>query len=152
MGQTFAAAGRDAVTRGNSTLPEAPPAERLTVVTKGEPIPELGRRPTLGPLDLNGRGGSSSSKAARRTAHAHAVARLLRLPEQFLEIVLPNRGQGVRAVAAGLVAEGDHDGFAAFHADNLPFENAEFGGIDEIVGRIDGQQGALIFSRSGPGS
>ena len=62
------------------------------------------------------------------------------MAQQLGEIVLPDGRHGMSAVAARPIAKWDHDGFAALHADDLSLENAEFGGIDEIVGRVNGQQ------------
>ena len=55
-------------------------------------------------------------------------------------MLFPQRRDGMRAVAARLRAERNHDGRALLHALDLTFEDTELGRIDEVVRRIDREQ------------
>ena len=63
---------------------------------------------------------------------------MLRFGEELLEILLPNGGEGVRAVATGLVGFGEEDRLAVFYALDLGFEKVLIRGIDQVIGGIDG--------------
>ena len=50
--------------------------------------------------------------------------------QQFGQIIFPDFGQRMRAVAARFAAQRDDDGAAIFHALDFAFQNAEFGRVD----------------------
>ena len=54
--------------------------------------------------------------------------------QQVLQILLPYRCPGMRAVAMGLVGDGNQDEPSFFHALDFAFGNAEFRRVDKIVG------------------
>ena len=65
--------------------------------------------------------------------------------EQLHQLIFPQAGDGVAAVAARFVAEWNHDRAAVRHALDLALEDPELGRIDQVVGRIDRQQAARGF-------
>ena len=81
----------------------------------------------------------------------HRALPLLSFLQKFREVLLPNGGEGVGAVAAGLVGRGHDDGFAVFDAFDFAFEHAQFGRIDQIVRKVDRQQWRLDFFKIGSG-
>ena len=56
------------------------------------------------------------------------------------------------AVAAGFVAQWNHDGAPVRDALDLALEDAELGWIDQIIGELIARSGTRIFSRFGLGS
>src|SRR5437868_1240789 len=67
-------------------------------------------------------------------------ASAFRFLQQLGEIMLPESGKRVGAVAARGVADRQHDGAAARDVLDLPLEDAQLGRIDGIVGGVDGEQ------------
>ena len=65
--------------------------------------------------------------------------------EEFDEIVLPDGGGGVGAVAAGLVGDGDEDELCVRHLFGEFFGDAKLGWVDEVVGGVD------VHDRDGDG-
>ena len=63
-----------------------------------------------------------------------------RIPQQVGEVLFPDRRQRVRAVAPGLVAHGNDEGASAFDSFDFPFQNPQFRGINQIVGKVDSKQ------------
>src|SRR6185437_9770866 len=57
--------------------------------------------------------------------------------EEFDEVVLPDGGLGVGAVAVGLVGDGDEDELRVRHFPGELFGDAELGRIDVVVGGVD---------------
>src|SRR5437762_13146012 len=64
----------------------------------------------------------------------------LRPLQQLFQIPLPDRRNRVRAVAACLVADRNHDDAAALDAFDLTLDDSQLRGIDEIVGGVDGDE------------
>jgi hypothetical protein len=62
---------------------------------------------------------------------------LLGLVEKVDEVVLPDGGLGVGAVAAGGISDGEKDELRVGHQWNHFFCHAEFGRVDEVVGGVD---------------
>lgn len=61
--------------------------------------------------------------------------------EEVDEVVLPDGGLGVGAVAAGGVADGKEDELCVGHQWGHLFGNAEFRWVDEVVSRVDPEDG-----------
>src|SRR6185437_11487292 len=61
--------------------------------------------------------------------------------EEFDEVVLPDGGLGVGAVAVGLVGDGDEDELRVRHFPGELFGDAELGRIDVVVGGVDVHDG-----------
>ena len=57
------------------------------------------------------------------------------------EVLLPDDGLGVGAVAAGGVGDGDEDELRVGHAGDHLFGDAELGRVDEVVGGVDPEDG-----------
>ena len=70
---------------------------------------------------------------------------LFRFLEQLHQLIFPQAGDGVAAVAARFVAEWNHDRAAVRHTLDLALEDAELGRIDQVVGRIDGEKRCANF-------
>src|SRR5215204_4896578 len=70
-----------------------------------------------------------------------AVSILLKLLEEFYQFPAPKRRKRVGAVAAGLVADRDQDEAPVFHLLDQLLHHRQLGRIDEIVSRVNRQQG-----------
>ena len=60
-----------------------------------------------------------------------------RFVEELHQLIFPERGKGVAAVAAGFVAHWHDDGAAVRDALDLALEDTELGRVDQVVGKID---------------
>jgi len=67
---------------------------------------------------------------------------LFRLGEEVDEVLLPDGGVGVGAVAAGGVGDGDKDELCVGHLRDHLFCDTKLRGIDEIVGGVDPEDGS----------
>ena len=68
-----------------------------------------------------------------------------RFLEQLHQLIFPQRGKCVAAVAARFVARRNHDRASLRDALDLALENAELGRIDQVVGGIDGEKRRTDF-------
>src|SRR5207247_7322661 len=59
------------------------------------------------------------------------------LLQQLFQIPLPDRRNRMRAVAASLIADRNHDEAAALDAFDLALDNSQFRWVDKIIGGID---------------
>src|SRR5690348_1538453 len=71
--------------------------------------------------------------------------------QQCGEVLPPDSGVGVGAVAVGVFAGGDQDVFGLGDLFYFAFGDAEVGGIDEVVGGIDPHDRRLDFGELGGG-
>ena len=65
------------------------------------------------------------------------------LLQQLFQIPLPDRRNRMRAVAASLIADRNHDEAAALDAFDLALDDSQLRWIDEVVGGIDCDQRRL---------
>ena len=72
--------------------------------------------------------------------------------QQLHQLIFPQAGDGVAAVAARFVAQRDDHRPTVRDALDLALKNSEFGRINQVVGGVDCQKRRRIFSRFGPGS
>ena len=73
------------------------------------------------------------------------------LGEEVGEVLLPDGGLGVGAVAASGIGDGDEDELGVGYLCDHFFCDAQLGWVDEIVGRVDPEDRGGDVAESGAG-
>src|SRR5438874_857823 len=89
----------------------------------------------------------------RTTKNLQAETQTLRRPlpfaEQLHQLIFPQRRDCVAAVTARFVGRWNHDRAPLGNALDLALEDAEFGRINQVVGRVDGEKRRTNFLEVG---